>query len=278
MQGKRLEGKVAFITGAARGQGRSHALRLAEEGADIIAIDICGEIAGMQYPAASESDLMETVDQVQALNRHIVATKADVRDFYAVKDALDQGVANFGRLDIVSANAGITSVARPTHLLSESDWKDMLDVNLTGVWHSAKAAIPHMIKGGRGGAIIITSSIAGLKAYKNLGHYVAAKHGVVGLMRTLARELAPHGIRVNSVHPTQVETPMIMNDATFRLFVNEDEPNRETFMAASRTFHALAVPWIEPIDVSNALLFLASDEARYVTGATLPIDAGALLE
>jgi SDR family mycofactocin-dependent oxidoreductase len=273
----RVQGKVAFITGAARGQGRSHAVRLAEEGADIIAVDICRGVEGMQYPSASESDLMETVRQVEALGRRIVPVKADVRDFPALEEAIERGVGQFGRLDIVSANAGITSVARHAHVLREGDWQDMLDVNLTGVWHTAKAAIPHMIDGGRGGAIVLTSSIAGLKGYQNLAHYVSAKHGVVGLMRGLASELAPHRIRVNSIHPTQVDTPMIMNDATYRLFLPDGEPTRERFAAVSRTFNALPVPWVETIDVANALLFLVSDEARYITGVTLPVDAGALM-
>jgi len=218
----RLEGKVAFITGAARGQGRSHAIRLAQEGADIIAIDVCGQIESVPYPMATPADLADTVKEIEALDRRIVATQADVRDFGAVKKALDEGVAQLGRLDIVSANAGISSVG-PADELPEQTWQDMIDTNLTGVWHTAKAAIPHLIAGGRGGSIVLTSSAAGLMAYPNVAHYVSAKHGVVGLMKTLALELAPHMIRVNSIHPTQVNTDMIMNEVTFKLF-SPDNP------------------------------------------------------
>jgi (+)-trans-carveol dehydrogenase len=275
----RVEGKVAFITGAARGQGRSHALRLAQEGADIIAIDICEDIPGTPYKGATEADLAETVRQVEALDRRIIATKADVRDFAALKAAVDDGVAQLGRLDIVSANAGISTGMAPAEELSEETWQTMIDVNLTGVWHAAKAAIPHIKRGGRGGSIILTSSAAGLQAYGNVAHYVSAKHGVVGLMRTLALELAADMIRVNSVHPTQVDTDMIQNEATYRLFMpNVEHPTREQFAPASQTMNALPIPWVESIDISNAVLFLASDEARYVTGVALPVDAGAIIK
>src|ERR1700761_315284 len=183
----RVAGQVAFITGAARGQGRSHAIRLAQEGADIIAIDLCAQIDSVPYPMSTPDDLAETVKQVEALDRRIIATQADVRDYAAVKAAVDAGVAELGRLDIVSANAGISSMGRMDEL-PEQTWQDMIDTNLTGVWHAAKAAIPHLKAGGRGGAIVLTSSDAGLFAMENIGHYVSAKHGVVGLMRTLAIE------------------------------------------------------------------------------------------
>src|SRR6201997_3617886 len=213
----RVEGKVAFITGAARGQGRSHAVTLAREGADIIAVDLCAQIGSVPYPMATPEDLAQTVKEVEAAGRRIVAAVADVRDYDAVKEALDDGVAQLGRLDIVSANAGIVSYGRAEEL-AEQTWQDIIDVNLTGEWHAAKAAIPHLRAGRRGGSIILTSSTAGLKALQNLAHYVAAKHGVVGLMRTLALELAPDFIRVNTVNPTSVNTPMVMNSATYRLF------------------------------------------------------------
>ena len=274
----RVEGKVAFITGAARGQGRSHAIRLAQEGADIIAVDICAQVDSVPYPMATPDDLAQTVKEVEALDRRIVAVQADVRDFGALKAALDKGVAQLGRLDIVSANAGIASYG-PAGELAEQTWHDMIDINLTGDWHAAKAAIPHLIAGGRGGSIIITSSDAGLKAYQNAAHYVAAKHGVVGLMRTLALELAPHMIRVNSLHPTQVNTDMVMNEPTFRLFMPDlEHPTVEDFRPVSQALNALPIPWVEPVDISNALLFLASDEARYITGVTLPVDAGAAIK
>jgi (+)-trans-carveol dehydrogenase len=272
----RVEGKVAFITGAARGQGRSHAIRLAQEGADIIAVDICRQIDTVPYPMATPDDLAATVKEVEALDRRIVARQADVRDYGALKSALDDGVAQLGRLDIVSANAGIFSMGT-TADLPEQAWQDMIDVNLTGVWHAAKAAIPHLIAGGRGGSIILTSSAAGLEGMENIGHYVAAKHGVVGLMRTLTLELAPHSIRVNSVHPTTVNTDMIQNDTTYRMFRPDlDHPGRQDAEEAFASINALPVPWVEPVDISNAILFLASDEARYITGVTLPIDAGEL--
>jgi SDR family mycofactocin-dependent oxidoreductase len=275
----RVAGKVAFITGAARGQGRSHAIRLAQEGADIIAVDICEDVPGIPYPGATEADLAETVKQVEALDRRIVAVKADVRDYAGLKAALDDGVAQLGRLDIVSANAGIGTAPVPAWEMEESIWQTMIDINLTGVWHTAKAAIPHLIEGGHGGSIIITSSAAGLQAYQNIAHYVSAKHGVVGLMRTLALELAPHFIRVNSLHPTQVDTPMIQNEPTWRLFRPDlEHPTEADFAPASQAMNALPIPWVDPVDISNAVLFLASDESRYVTGVTLPVDAGAVIK
>ena len=268
----RVSGKVAFITGAARGQGRSHAIRLAQEGADIIAVDICDDVATVPYGGATEADLAETVKEVEALDRRIVASKADVRDPAGLKAALDAGVAELGRLDIVSANAGIFSHA-PTAELTEEQWMTMIDINLNGVWRTAKVAIPHLIAGGRGGSIVITSSTAGLKGFPNFAHYVAAKHGVIGLMRTLAVELAPHNIRVNTIHPTNVNTDMIQNEDLYRLF-NPDAPTKEAFEQAAVSMQALPIPWVEPVDISNALVFLASDEGRYVTGIQFPVDGG----
>ena len=269
----RVEGKVAFITGAARGQGRSHAIRLAEEGADIIAVDLCDQVGSVPYPMATPQDLADTVKEVEALDRRIVATQADVRDYGALKAAVDDGVAQLGHLDIVSANAGIFSFGTLEEL-DETHWQDMIDVNLSGVWHAAKAAIPHLRAAG-GGSMILTSSAAGLEAIPNIGHYVSAKHGVVGLMRTLALELAPYSIRVNSIHPTQVDTPMIQNEPTWRLFRPDlEHPTKEDFAPASQAVNALPIPWVEPVDISNAVLWLASDESRYVTGITLPVDAG----
>jgi (+)-trans-carveol dehydrogenase len=269
----RVEGKVAFITGAARGQGRSHAITLAREGADIIAVDIAAQIASVPYPMATPEDLAQTVKEVEATGRRIVATVADVRDYDALKQALDEGVAQLGRLDIVSANAGIVSYGRAEDLAGQT-WQDVIDVNLTGEWHAAKAAIPHLRAAG-GGSMILTSSDAGLKPLQNLAHYVAAKHGVIGLMRTLALELAPDFIRVNALAPTTVDTPMVMNEATYRLFRPDlDNPTAEDMAEASRATNVLPIAWVEPADISNAVLFLASDEARYITGVALPVDAG----
>ena len=274
----RVEGKVAFITGAARGLGRSHAIRLAQEGADIIAVDICEQIATVPYPMSTLGDLAETAKQVEALDRRIVAARADVRDYAGLKQALDDGVAQLGRLDIVCSNAGISSFGAAAEL-DETTWQDMIDINLTGMWHACKAAIPHLIAGGRGGSIVITSSDAGLKAYPNLAHYVSAKHGVVGLMRALALELAPHLIRVNSLHPSTVNTDMVQNEATYRLFRPDlQNPGPQELAQAGVSINALPIPWLEPVDISNAVLFLASDEARYITGVTLPVDAGFLVK
>jgi SDR family mycofactocin-dependent oxidoreductase len=276
----RVEGKVAFITGAARGQGRSHAVRLAQEGADIIAVDLAGQVGSVPYPMATPEDLDQTVKEVEALDRRIVATVADVRDYAALKKALDDGVAQLGRLDIVSANAGIASFGTADEL-AEQTWRDMIDINLTGMWHTAKAAIPHLRAGGRGGSIVITSSGAGLKALPNMAHYVSAKHGVVGLMRTLALELAPDMIRVNSLHPTVVNTDMVHNAAMYELFapdLDEKDRTKEALAERFQAINALPIPWAEPVDISNAVLFLASDEARYITGVPLPVDAGFMVK
>src|SRR6202035_806465 len=242
-------------------------------------VDLAAQVDSVPYPMATPDDLAETVKEVEALDRRIVAAKADVRDYAGLKAALDDGVAQLGRLDIVSANAGIGSAPVKSWEIDEPTWQTMIDTNLTGVWHTAKAAIPHLIEGGNGGSIILTSSAAGLKAYENIAHYVSAKHGVVGLMRTLALELAPYSIRVNSIHPTQVDPPMIQNEPTWRLFRPDlEHPTKEDFAPASQAVNALPIPWVEPVDISNAVLFLASDEGRYVTGVTLPVDAGTVLK
>jgi SDR family mycofactocin-dependent oxidoreductase len=271
----RVQDKVAFITGAARGQGRSHAVRLAEEGAHVIAIDACTDMPGTPYRGPTEDDLAETCRLVEAQGRTAVGRVADVRDLASLEKVLDEAVGQLGRLDIVSANAGIGIVASLSHELSESSWQTMLDVNLTGVWHTCRAAIPHVLAGGRGGSIVLTASTAALRAPQNIAHYVAAKHGVLGLMRAMANELGPSMIRVNSIHPTSVNTPMLMNQHTFGLFA-PDAPHAgaEDLAPVSQALHALPIPWVEPIDVSNALLFLASDEARYISGVALPVDGG----
>ncbi|MEX5717032.1 mycofactocin-coupled SDR family oxidoreductase [Geodermatophilus maliterrae] len=276
----RMTGKVAFITGAARGQGRSHAIRLAEEGADIVAVDICADIDTVTpyYPLATEDELAETVAAVEALDRRIVARKADVRDLAGLQAAFDEGLAEFGHVDTVVANAGIATYGRAWELTGEQ-WRDMIDVNLTGVFHTAKVAIPSMIEAGRGGSILFTSSIGGLKGIQQVAHYVSCKHGIVGLMRTLANELGPYSIRVNTIHPTNVDTIMIQNPGTWAMFSPGDpEPSREKAMPGFMSLNTLPVPWVESVDISNAVLFLASDEARYVTGVTFPVDAGAYVK
>ncbi len=267
-----LEGKVAFVTGAARGQGRSHAVRLAEEGADIIAVDLAAQIDTVPYPMATPDDLAETVSRVEALDRRIVARQADVRDREALQAAFDAGFAELGRIDVVCANAGIAPLSM--HPV-EQEWTDVIDVNLTGVHNTVEVAKQAMIDAGRGGAIVLTSSTAGLAGIGGntpggIG-YTAAKHGVVGLMRAYANYLAQYSIRVNSIHPTGVNTPMVVNDV-MQEFLQSD-PSLSQAMA-----NALPVPMIEAVDLSNAIVFLASDAGRYVTGVTLPVDAGFLVK
>jgi len=262
----RVAGKVAFITGAARGQGRSHAIRLAEEGADIIAVDICEDIASVGYGLATEADLAETVKAVEALDRRIFARKADVRDVQALKAAVDAGVAELGKLDIVSANAGICTV-QAWEDVTPAVWQDTIDTNLTGVWNTLFVSIPHLLANG-GGSIIATSSTAGIKGLPFLGPYTAAKHGVVGICRSLANELADKSIRVNTVHPTGVDTPMVAGLGGLADMI-EKNPNLGPI-----SMNGLPVEMVEPRDISNAVLFLASDEARYVTGLEFTVDAG----
>jgi (+)-trans-carveol dehydrogenase len=276
----RVEGKVAFITGAARGQGRAHAVRLAQEGADIIAVDICKKIDTVDLIAASTpEDLAETADLVKGHNRRIYTAEVDVRDYDALKAAVDTGVEQLGKLDIIVANAGIGNGGQTLDKTSERDWTAMIDINLGGVWKTVKAGVPHILAGGNGGSIILTSSVGGLKAYPHTGHYVAAKHGVVGLMRTFAVELGAQNIRVNSVHPTNVNTPLFMNEGTMKLFRPDlENPGPEDMKVVGQLMHTLPIGWVEPEDIANAVLFLASDEARYVTGVTLPIDGGSCLK
>jgi SDR family mycofactocin-dependent oxidoreductase len=270
----RLAGKVALITGAARGIGRAQAVRFAEEGADVIAIDVCAPVDTVKVPPATPEDLAQTARLVDSAGGRVVTAIADVRDPGALSDVVQRGVAELGGLDVVCATAGITSRGRADEL-DETTWQTMLDVNLSGVWRTCKVAAPHLIDRGSG-SVILVSSIAGLRGLVGVAHYTAAKHGIVGLMRSLANELAPHGIRVNSVHPTNVDTPMIQNDVVAGAFRPDLDrpPTRAEFAEAARSMNMLDIPWIEPVDVANACLFLASDEARYITAVTLPVDAG----
>jgi len=274
----RVDGKVAFITGAARGQGRSHAVRLAQEGAAIIAVDICANVASAAMDQATPDDLETTVDMVKEVGGQILADQVDVRNLAGLRRLVAAGVEQFGRLDIVCANAGIVGFGFSADI-EESAWREMIDVNLTGVWNTCTAATPHMIAAGNGGSIIITGSVGSYHTDAGVAHYVTAKHGIVGLMRTIAIELAPHWIRANVVCPTNVNTPMIMNPRTMHLFVpTSEDPTLEEFEAAAKNMHVLDIGWIEVEDVTNAVLFLASDESRYVTGILLPVDAGAGLK
>ena len=275
----RLQGKVAFISGAARGQGRAHAVRMAEEGADIIAFDAAGPVPSQGAPAASVADLDETVRQVEKLDRRVVAHRADASDLDAVTAVLDQGLTEFGRVDIVVANAGVQGNPAPIAQTSAEEWQGVLATNLTGVFNTVRAAVPHLIDGGRGGSISLVSSSIALRAQPGLGPYGSAKTGVIGLMRALALELGEHSIRVNSIHPTTVNTPMLINDINFRLFRPDlENPQLEDVVPVYRTLNVLPVPWVEAEDIANAVIFLASDEGRYITGVALPVDAGYALK
>ena len=267
----KLEGKVAFITGAARGQGRSHAVRLAQEGADIIAVDLMGPVASVAYPMSTPEDMQQTVKEVEALDRRIIASQADVRDIAELRTAVAQGTAELGPIDIILANAGIANQGAPD---PDEDlaFHEVLEINLAGVRNTVQAAVPSMIAKGQGGAIVLTSSTQGLTGRGGDGSggsegYAAAKHGVVGLMRTYADWLGQYSIRVNTVHPTGVNTPMIVNEVMERYI--HDNPG-----VGDALQNLLPVPMVEAIDISNAIAFLVSDDARYITGVTLPVDAG----
>ncbi|WP_297777198.1 mycofactocin-coupled SDR family oxidoreductase [Mycobacterium sp.] len=271
----RLAGKVALITGAARGIGRAQAVRFAQEGADVVALDVCGPVDTVMIPHSTPDDLDTTASLVGEAGGRVHTEIVDVRDLAGMRAATDRGAERFGGLDVVCATAGITSRGMAVDL-DENAWRTMLDVNLTGVWHTCRTGAPHLIARGAG-AMVLTSSIAGLRGLVGVAHYTAAKHGVIGLMRSLANELAPHNVRVNCVNPTNVDTPMIQNDVVSSAFRPDLDraPTRAEFADAARSMNMLAVPWIDPLDVANAALFLASDEARYITAITLPVDAGA---
>jgi SDR family mycofactocin-dependent oxidoreductase len=275
-----LEGKVAFISGAGRSQGRSHALRLADDGADIVALDICADdVETVTYGLSTRADLDETAALVEAKGRRVIAGEADVRDLGQVQKVVDAGLGEFGKIDIVCANAGIGSWS-VSYEMSEQLWKDMIDINLTGVFNTVRAALPSMVERGGGGSVVLTSSTAGLIGYQNTAHYTAAKHGVLGLMKVLAQEVAPQGIRVNAVCPTTVNTPLVINDAAFELFAPDvANPGPDDVREAFAGLNAMPdVPWIESSDVSEAVAWLCSDAARYITGVALPIDAGNIVK
>jgi len=264
-----LEGRVAFISGVARGQGRAHAVRLAQDGADIIGFDICQDIPTMDYPNASEDDLVTTIKMVEAQGRRMVGRKADVRDYGQVAEVFQEGFADFGRVDIIIANAGIVRYDPEEDFIAE--WKDVIDVNLTGPFQTVRAALPSMIEGGRGGSIVLTSSTGGLKGSATheaaMQAYVAAKRGLVGYMQTLANDLAPHWIRANTIHPTGVLSGMTDNEALPRAAARSPEG-----IAAMQ--NALPIEILQPEDIANAVAFLVSDQARFITGVQWPLDAG----
>jgi SDR family mycofactocin-dependent oxidoreductase len=268
----RLDDRVAVITGGARGQGRSHAVRLAQDGADIIVCDIAENVASVPFSLATMEDLNLTVKLVEEQGRRCIGLKADVRSTKDMQAVADRAMAEFGRIDILCANAGILSLDENTWSITDDEWQDEIDINLTGVFKSCRAVIPHMLAGGRGGAIVITSSIAGLKGVAGCTHYTAAKHGIVGLMRVLARELAPHLIRVNTIHPTGVDSPMSNNE----FFPAWMDANPE--LGAAMRGNMMPIAQLPSEDVSAAVAWLVSDEAKWVTGVTLPIDAGFMVK
>ncbi|MFN3258679.1 MAG: mycofactocin-coupled SDR family oxidoreductase [Ilumatobacter sp.] len=273
-----LDGRVALITGAARGQGRSHAVRLAEMGADLVLVDVCADLPTIPYPQPGRDALDETASLAAAAGARVESVIADVRDAAAMADATRRAVDQFGSIDIVVANAGVIQL-KPATEITPTDWADVIGINLTGVWNTIAPAIGPMIDRGRGGVISITTSAAGLKGPPNMAHYAASKSGVIGLMRSLSAELGPHSIRVNCLAPTTVDTEMVHWPEAYAMFRPDlDAPGRDDVEAVFTSLNAMPVPWIEPIDVTEALAFVVSDRARYMTGAVLPVDAGTLVK
>jgi SDR family mycofactocin-dependent oxidoreductase len=266
----KLDNKVTLITGAARGQGRAHAVRMAREGADVVLSDVCAPATETDYPAATAEDLAETVRQVEALGRRAVWSQADVRDLPALEDLVARGVAELGRLDVVVANAGVSNWGRFWEMPLDR-WRDMIDINLTGVYHTLRATVPAMIGAGNGGSIVCISSVAGIKSLPGQAHYAAAKHGVVGLAKSAAIELGPYRIRVNTVHPWGVSTPMALEGAEAHEKMFADNPSYAAAMGQYWFHPAISTPE----DIANAVLFLASDDARTITGTQLTVDHGA---
>lgn len=273
----RVDGRVALVTGAARGQGRSHALRLADEGADVILLDSVAPIDEVAYDMPTGNDLDEVAELVAKTGRRAEVVVADVRDIETMTVGVRAAAERMGRFDILVANAGVLGAAKPSWELSASEWHSVVEINLTGVWNSTKAALPLMIDAGNGGSVILISSIAGLRGVPGVANYVTAKHGLVGLAGSLANEVAEYRIRVNTVHPTNVRTPMIDNPVSARIFRPDlENPTLDDGVEVLSRINLLPVPWVEEEDISAAVLWLASDESRYVTGANIPVDAGML--
>jgi (+)-trans-carveol dehydrogenase len=273
----KLDGKVALISGGARGQGRSHAVTLAREGADIVVFDICEQLPTVEIEMSKPEDLEETARQVEETGRNVIAMRGDVRDTASVGAVVDAALERFGHIDIVVANAGIDSIA-PTATMADEVWDEMIAVNLTGVYKTIRAALPSMIERNQGGAIAVTSSCAGLTPYPNHIHYGASKFGVIGIVKCLALELAHYRIRANAIAPAAVRTDLVLNPVLFKLFTGNPDATEEEAADVFRTLNLIDEPWLDPADVSNALLWLVSDEARYVTGITLPVDLGLLIK
>jgi SDR family mycofactocin-dependent oxidoreductase len=273
-----LDGQVAFITGLARGQGRSHALTFAREGADIIGLDLCGDIASTSYPGATAEDLEETGRLIKETGRRAVLSQGDVRDYDQVQAAFDRGIEQLGRVDIVIPNAGICAGGKTWEITADA-WRETIDVNLTGAWHAVKAAVPTLINQGTGGSVVFIGSTEALKGAENMSSYAASKHAITGLMTSLSRELGQYNIRVNSVNPTCVDTNMIQNPYVWGLFEPDNpNPTRDSVRDAFARTHILPVPWMEPADVSRAILYLVGESGRYITASTLTIDAGFIIK
>jgi SDR family mycofactocin-dependent oxidoreductase len=270
-----FEGKVALITGGARGQGRSHAVALAERGTNVVLVDACEDMAGVTYPMATDADLAETVALVEGTGAKCLAVKADARDFAALERAANEAVAQFGQIDFLLANAGVAALG-PIASLSPERWSVNLDVNLTGAFNAFRAVLPHMIERGSG-RIVATSSVAGRSGYANGNSYNASKWGVIALVKTAAFENGPFGITVNAVCPTNVNTGMFLNDEIYGIFRPDLEaPGYDDIKDLASMMHPMGVPYIEPVDVTNAILFLLSDGARYVSGEALTVSAGGI--
>ena len=273
----KLDGKVALISGGARGQGRSHALTLAREGADIAVFDVCEQLPTVEIEMSTPADLAETERLVAATGRRVVAMRGDVRDSASLAAVVERTLAELGQIDVVVANAGIDTIA-PTATMADEVWEQMIAVNLTGVYKTVRAALPAMIERGAGGAIVATSSCAGMTPYPNHIHYVTSKFGVIGIVKALALELAHHRIRANAIAPAAVNTPMAVNPVLFELFTGDRDASPEAAGEVFRTLNLIDEPWVEAQDISNALLWLVSDESRYVTGHVLPVDLGMLVK
>ncbi|MGE3286191.1 MAG: mycofactocin-coupled SDR family oxidoreductase [Pseudonocardia sp.] len=269
----RFDGKVVLVTGGARGQGRSHALAFAREGASIVVSDIAAQVATVPYRMSSDADLRETVKMVEALDRRCVAVTADCRDGAAMRQVAATAVEEFGSIDVVLVNHGLLSLS-PVVDMSDEVWDDVIDSDLTGVFKSVRAVLPQMLSQ-NSGRIVVTASMAGRVGLPTVAHYCAAKWGVLGFVKSVAREVAANGITVNAVCPTNVSTDMIHNPEFYALFApGVDNPTQEEVIPGFQSLNAIPVPWIETIDISNAMLFLASPEARYITGEALHVSAG----
>ncbi len=269
----RFDGKVVLVTGGARGQGRSHALAFAKEGAEIVVTDIAKQVETVPYSMSSESDLAETVAQVEALDRRCLSFVADARDTAATNAAVEGAISEFGHIDILVANHGLLSLS-PVADMSDAMWDDVISSDLTGVFKSIRAVIPHMVER-KSGRIIATASMAGRTGLPTVAHYCAAKWGVIGLIKSVAREVAADGITVNCICPTNLDSDMIHNEAFYALFApGIDKPTRDQVIPGFTSLNAIPIPWIEAIDISNAMMFLASPEARYITGEALHVSAG----